>query len=219
MKRNLLIGGILALVAVFVWSAGKFTAVPLSAPAATPGLPPACEACALATQAALTQENINLGALQALATANAAAVARSAAETPAMLKANVFWAQVAFPSYRWEADTLATASARDVSRSARQIETDRQRAWLRLTLGAPTQNADANAAQLKMDQVISGTTAVIAIAGLQAHSDITGKPEPSTVLWMGLTPILIIAAAVLTLWGVSRWQAQRRSGGRSATPR
>jgi hypothetical protein len=232
MKRNLFFLGILALVAFLVWSGGKVPAVPLSAPAETPGPPTPCEACASATRAALAQEKINLSALQAqatatadilrahtLATSNAASSTQSVAETQAMLNANVFWAQVAVTPYRWQADTLATANAADATQSAVQTEADPQQARLLLTSGAATQTADAAAAQQKMDQTVSGTAAAIAVTGLQAQSDITQKPEPSTVLWMWLTPILIIVAAVLTLWGVSRWQAHRRTGDQSGAPR
>ena len=81
MKRYLLFGGILALVALLAWTASKAPGVSPSAPTSarlspTPAetlvstLP--CEACAQATlAAALTQEKINLSALQAQATATA----------------------------------------------------------------------------------------------------------------------------------------------------
>jgi len=232
MKRNLFFLGILALVAFLVWSGGKVPAVRLSAPAETPGPPTPCEACASATRAALTQEKINLSALQAqatatadilrahtLATANAASATQSAAETQAMLNSNAFWAQVPVTPYRWEADTLATANAADATQRAVQTETDPQQARLQLTSGSATQTADAAVVQQKMDPAISGTAAVVAITGLQAQSDITQKPEPSAVLWMWLTPILILAGAVLTLWSMSRWQARRRREDQSATPR
>jgi len=274
MKRNLLFGGILALVALLVWSANTVppmtqsvlaTGSHASAPAETPGPPTPCEACAQATLAALTQEQINLSALQAqatatadilraqnLATSNAAVATQSVAQTQAMLKANLFWAQVADPTDNQRANTQATSLAAAASQSNAQTQAMRnanalqaqvavtadrfranalatdsavqtevvlQQARLQLASRAATQSAAAAAAQQRMDQSVSGTGTAIVGAAFQAQFDLAQKPEPSTVLWMWLTPVLILVAAVLALWGASRWQAQRRTGGRSEAPR
>jgi hypothetical protein len=87
-----------------------------------------------------------------------------------------------------------------------------------MTSGAATQNAMAVANQQKIDQTVSGTATAIAAGAFQARSDVGQRPEPGVLLWMWITPVLIIVAAVLSLWGVSRWLAQRRTGGQSNTP-
>ena len=253
MTRNLLIGGLLVLVALLVWSMGKIPALPFAAPAETPGPPTPCQACAQATQAAVIQTQINLSALQAqanlsalqaqanlsalqaqasfnalqsqataavaglgshaLATSVASGATQSAAETPAMLKANTLWNQVAArPPYPWEANALATANAAAMTPSAGQTDTSLQPAGLQLTHSAATQLATPPAPQEKLGQAISETAAFIAVTGLQAQTDPLPKPEPDTVLWMWLTPMIILVAAVLTLWGVTRWLARRRAG-------
>jgi len=260
MKRNLLFGGILALVALLVWSASKVPAVSPSAPTPAETLVPTlpCEACAQAAlAAALTQEKINLSALQAqatatadilrantlatsnaaastqgvaltqekvnanalqaqaaatadilrahtLATSNAVAATQSAAQTQEKLDANVLQAQVAATADMLRANTLATSSAA-------QTEAVLQQFRLQLTSGAATQQ--------RIAQMVAGTaTAIAGIAALQAQSDVAQRQEPSALLWMWVAPIFILVAVVLSLWGLSRWLAQRRNGGQPEGP-
>jgi hypothetical protein len=260
MKRNLLFGGILALVALLVWSASKVPAVSPSAPTPAETLVPTlpCEACAQAAlAAALTQEKINLSALQAqatatadilrantlatsnaaastqgvaltqekvnanalqaqaaataeilrahtLATSNAVAATQSAAQTQEKLDADVLQAQVAATADMLRANTLATSSAA-------QTEAVLQQFRLQLTSGAATQQ--------RIAQMVAGTaTAIAGIAALQAQSDVAQRQEPSALLWMWVAPIFILVAVVLSLWGLSRWLAQRRNGGQPEGP-
>ena len=260
MKRNLLFGGILALVALLVWSASKVPAVSPSAPTPAETLVPTlpCEACAQAAlAAALTQEKINLSALQAqatatadilrantlatsnaaastqgvaltqekvnanalqaqaaataeilrahtLATSNAVAATQSAAQTQEKLDANVLQAQVAATADMLRANTLATSSAA-------QTEAVLQQFRLQLTSGAATQQ--------RIAQMVAGTaTAIAGIAALQAQSDVAQRQEPSALLWMWVAPIFILVAVALSLWGLSRWLAQRRNGGQPEGP-
>jgi hypothetical protein len=269
MRRTLLFGGILALVALLVWSANKVPAVSpsaltnerLSPPAETlvPTLP--CEACAQATlAAALTQEKINLSALQAqatatadilranslatsnaaastqgvaltqekvnanalqaqaaataeilrahtLATSNAVAATQSAAQTQEKLDADVLQAQVAATADMLRASTLATSSrSRDASA---ERPGHHQQFRLQLTSGAATQQRIAN-------RVAGTATAIAGVAALQAQSDAAQRQEPSALLWVA--PIFILVAGVLSLWGLSRWLAQRRNGGQPEAP-
>jgi hypothetical protein len=260
MKRILLFGGILALVALLVWSASKVPAVSPSAPTPAETLVPTlpCEACAQAAlAAALTQEKINLSALQAqatatadilrantlatsnaaastqgvaltqekvnanalqaqaaataeilrahtLATSNAVAATQSAAQTQEKLDADVLQAQVAATADMLRANTLATSSAA-------QTEAVLQQFRLQLTSGAATQQ--------RIAQMVAGTaTAIAGIAALQAQSDVAQRQEPSALLWMSVAPIFILVAVVLSLWGLSRWLAQRRNGGQPEGP-
>src|SRR3990172_3809926 len=282
MKRYLLFGGILALVALLAWTASKAPGVSPSAPTSarlspTPAetlvstLP--CEACAQATlAAALTQEKINLSALQAqatatadilrshtlatsnaaastqgvaltqekvnanalqaqaaatadilrahtLATSNAVAATQSAAQTQEKLDANVLQAQVAATAGMLRANALATSNAAVATQSAAQTEAVLQQFRLQLTSGAATQNGSAAAAQQRIDKMVSGTaTAIAGIAALQAQSNVAQRQEPSALLRMWVAPIFIAVVAVLSLWGLSRWLAQRRSGGQPEAP-
>jgi hypothetical protein len=223
MKRNLLILALLALVAVFIWPKRPATAPAVLATAsraptstATPMPPTPCDGCAQATQlaAAIMQAQLDLSALLATAPASpalaTAMASGSAAETPAISKASVFWSQAAaLPPYAWLANALATTSAADVTQSAAQMETDRQLAQRQLT---PVAATPAAAAQQTTDHVISGTVLASAFANLQAQSDITQRPEPDTVLWMWLTPLFILVAAVLILWGATRGLALWQTG-------
>jgi hypothetical protein len=267
MKRNLLFGGILALVALLVWSASKVPAVSPSAPTPAETLVPTlpCEACAQAAlAAALTQEKINLSALQAqatatadilrantlatsnaaastqgvaltqekvnanalqaqaaataeilrahtLATSNAVAATQSAAQTQEKLDADVLQAQVAATADLLRANTLATSNAAAATQSAAQTEAVLQQFRLQLTSGAATQQ--------RIAQMVAGTaTAIAGVAALQAQSDVAQRQEPSALLWMWVAPIFILVAVVLSLWGLSRWLAQRRNGGQPEGP-
>jgi hypothetical protein len=168
-----------------------------------------------------TQAIIYIGGSRALVTSIAADATQSAVETPAMSKANLLWDQAAaFPPYGWEANTRATAGAADLTQSAGQMGTSRQPTELALTPAAATQIAQAAAAQQKMGQTVSGKAPIIlGEAAFQAQANVTPKPTANTVVWMWLTPVFILATAVLTLWGVSRWQAQRRTVGQTAARR
>ena len=265
MKRILLFGGILALVALLVWSASKVPAVSPSAPTPAETLVPTlpCEACAQAAlAAALTQEKINLSALQAqatatadilrshtlatsnaaastqgvaltqekvnanalqaqaaataeilrahtLATSNAVAATQSAAQTQEKLDANVLQAQVAATAGMLRANALATSNAAVATQSAAQTEAVLQQFRLQLTSGAATQQ--------RIAQMVAGTaTAIAGVAALQAQSDVAQRQEASALLWVA--PIFILVAVVLSLWGLSRWLAQRRSGGQPEAP-
>ena len=64
----------------------------------------------------------------------------------------------------------------------------------------------------------STATAIARAAAFQAQSDVTPRQAPDALLWMWVTPILILVAAVLSLWGASRWLARRRTGGQSEAP-
>ena len=97
-----------------------------------------------------------------------------------------------------QANTLATSNAADATQSAADTEVVLQQ----LTSSAATQNANATA---------------MAVAALQTQSAVVQKEEPSASPWTWVPPLLIAAAAVLSLWGVSRWLAQRQNGGRSET--
>jgi hypothetical protein len=186
-----------------------------------------------ATQgAALTQAVVNANAQQAqaaatadilrahtLATANAEAATQSAAQTQTQLNVDVLEAQAAATADRLQADTLATAAAATATQSARETEAVLQQSRrLQLTSSAATQNAEAAAAQQKMDREVSGTATAVARAAFHAQSDLTQRPEPSALLWMWLTPLLVIAATVFALWGATRWLAQRRTGVPSRLP-
>jgi hypothetical protein len=243
MNRNLLFIAILALVALGIWSVGRGLGIAPAMPTApasarpptlteTPGPPTPCAACIQTALASLAQEASNLRARQtqaiiyvrgsrALVTSIAADATQSAAETPAMSKANLLWDQLpAVPPYGWEANTLATASTADMTQSAEQVGMSRQPTQLALTPAATTQIAQAAAAQQKMGQTVSGRAPIIVgETAFQAQANVTPKPTPSTVVWMWLTPVFILATAVLVLWGVTRWQAQRQTVGQSAAPR
>src|SRR3990172_61522 len=186
MKRYLLFGGILALVALLAWTASKAPGVSPSAPTSarlspTPAetlvstLP--CEACAQAAlAAALTQEKINLSALQAQATAtadilrshtlfrsNAAASTQGVALTQEKVNANALQAQAAATAEILRAHTLATSNAVAATQSAAQTEAVLQQLRLQLTSGAATQQ--------RIAQMVAGTaTAIAGVAALQAQS-------------------------------------------------
>ncbi len=214
MRRNLFIVGMLVLVALLVWFVSRVPARSPAAPvlAATPVPPTSCAACAQATAAAAqTQEAINLSAQQAQAsatadilraharaTSNAQAATQGAVLTQARGSANVLQAQVAATAQMLQANTLATSNAADATQSAADTEVVLQQ----LTSSAATQNANATA---------------MAVGAFQTQSAVVQKAEPSASPWTWVPPLLITAAAVLTLWGVSRWLARRQNGGRSET--
>jgi hypothetical protein len=274
MKRNLLFVGILALVGLLVWSASKGSGAspfaptnarlsPTPAETLVPPLP--CEVCAQATlAAALTQEQVNLSALQAqatatadilgantlatsnaaastqgvaltqekvnanalqaqaaatadilrahtLATSNAAASTQSVLQTQEKLDANVLQAQVTAAADILQANALATSNAAVATQSAAQTEAVLQQFRLQLTSGA--------AAQQRIDKMVFGTaTAIAGIAALQAQSNAAQRQEPIPLLWMWVAPIFILVAVVLSLWGLSRWLAQRRNAGQPEGP-
>jgi len=171
---------------------------------------------ALQAQAAATADILQA---HTLATANAAAATQSAVQTQEKLNADVLQAQAAATAEMLQANTLATADAATATQRAVETEAVLQQSHrLQLTSGAATQSALAVAAQQKIDQTVSGTATAIAAGAFQARSDAGQRPGPGVLLWMWITPILIIVAAVLSLWGVSRWLAQRRNRGQSNTP-
>ncbi len=179
--------------------------------------------------AAQAQEKLSADVLQAQAaatadilqahtqaTAKAEAATQSAAQTQEKLSADALAAQAAATADRLRANTVATARAATATQSAMQTEAVLQQSRLQLISGAATQTAIAAAAQQRMDQTVSGTGTAIAVAALQAQSDAAQRQEPSASPLGWFAPILILVAAVLSVWGVSRWLAQRRSGERSA---
>jgi hypothetical protein len=144
MRRTFFVIG-LALVVLVALAACVVSALPAAAPvptkrslAPTLTLAPPCEACAQATlDAALTQAEINLSALQAqatatadilrvhaLATANAVAATQSAAQAQEQRNADALEAQVAATAEILQAHTLATALAAAATQSS--VETQAQ---------------------------------------------------------------------------------------------
>jgi hypothetical protein len=179
MKRNLFIVGVLALVAMLVWSASRVPALspPAPTPAATLGPPTPCEACAQATLgAALTQEKVNLSAQeaqatatadilrsQALATSNAAAATQGVALTQAKVSANALQAQAAATADILRAHTLATSNAAAATQSAAQTED-------RLNANALQAQVAATADMVQANTVATSNAAAAARSAAQTEA-------------------------------------------------
>jgi len=228
MKSFLSFVGVLTLGVLFLWVVGK---APTSASfaqisarlSATPAkglsiIQPCDGACSqTALSATLTQEKINLNALQAqatatadilranaLATSNALAATQGVALTEARDRVNA----LAATQNVLQAQVAATAVMATMQ-SAQQTETSVQQIHLRLTSDAATQNASTALAQQRLAQFVSGTATARAAFQIQAY--LVQKPEWGTLLWMGLVPVMIIVVAVSILWGLAHWRGRGRS--------
>jgi len=240
MKSFLAFVGVLALGVLFLWVFGKAPALvpfvqtgvrlsptPAKVLSITQPCAGACSQTALAVT--LTQAKINLSALQAqatatadilranvLATSNALASTQGVALTEARDYTNalaatqsVLQAQVAATADALRANVVATA-VMATTRSVQQTETSLQQFHLQRTSDAATQNASTALAQQRLAQFVSDTAT--ANPAFQTQARLVQKPEWGALLWMGLTPVMIIVVVVSALWGLARW----RGGGQSA---
>jgi hypothetical protein len=204
-------------------------------------VPPACEACAQATLAALqAQEKIGVDAqagataevmrANAQATLNAASSTLSAAQTQAQNSANIIAAQIAATAEIERANAQATLNSAGSTQSAALTQDAIQQTQM---AGLATTGAEAVATQQNQNALAASTQTAVAdniatqtqaaAATSQWYADQARQREeqrggPITFLWMWCFPVFILLFAALLLWGFWRWLRIQQANQRLPEP-